>query len=342
MGKTVRRASLVLALTPVLTLPAAALTGIATASPTPVGSTTTVTTPAPGSTASADAVNVDGIVTVGGTSSSANSDGGSAHADALDVLGTRVSGGDSSDPSKPANGNIIGTGDTPVGDAEVAPYSASVKHDATSSSADADAALAHAGLAGLLEVWVLHSHSHSDWSSDQSNGSASSDGAEVSGAGHDIKVLHAETSSGHKGSSALIVLDGQGIATSDQAGGACAIDLSPIAQVLCLTATGGVGKNGQTTSGAAVASATGMVPGTTLVGAGSTGSAGVAAAAKPASHSTEGGPLPHTSGPAATSSSLPFTGVEAGLLATYGAALAGLGAAIAAAARRRRFSPVRG
>jgi len=340
MGKTVRRASLVLALTPVLALPAAAaLTGIATASPSPVGSTTTVTTPAPGATASADAVNVDGIVTVGGTSSSANSDGGSAHADALDVLGTRVSGGDSNDPSKPASGNIIGTGDTPAGDAEVAPYSASVKHDATSSSADADAALAHAGLAGLLEVWVLHSHSHSDWNADQSNGSASSDGAEVSGQGHDIKVLHAETASGHKGSSALIVLDGQGIGTSDQAGGACALDLSPIAQVLCLTATGGTGKNGQTTSGAAVASATGMIPGTTLVGAGSTGSA--AAGAKPAAQSNEAGPLPHTSGPAA-GSSLPFTGAEAGLLATYGAMLAGLGAAILAAARRRRVVPARG
>jgi hypothetical protein len=342
MRKTVRRASLVLALTPMLTLPTTlAITSMAGAATAPLGSSQTVTTPAPGSTASANAVDVDGIVTVGGTSSSSNSDGGSAHADALDVLGTRVSGGDSSDPNKPASGNIIGTGDTPVGDAEVAPYSASVKHDATSSSADADAALAHAGLAGLLEVWVLHSHSHSDWSSDQSNGSASSDGAEVSGAGHDIKVLHAETASGHKGSSALLVLDGQGIGTSDQAGGACALDLSPIAQVLCLTATGGVGKNGQTTSGAAVLSATGMVPGTTLVGAGSSGSAGVAAT-KPASHSTEAGPLPHTSGPAAASSSLPFTGLEAGLLATYGAALAGLGAAIVAAARRRRVGPVRG
>ena len=342
MTKNVRRASLVLAMTPMLTLPTTlAITGMAGAASSPLGSSQTVTTPAPGSTASANAVDVDGIVTVGGTSSSSDGNGGSAHADALDILGTRVSGGDSNDPNKPASGNVIGTGNTPVGDAEVAPYSAKVTHTSDSSSADADAALAHAGLAGLLEVWVLHSHSHSDWNSSQSTGSSSSDGAEVSGAGHDIKVLHAEASSGHKGSSALVVLDGQGIGTSDQAGGACALDLSPIAQVLCLTATGGVGKNGQTTSGAAVASATGMVPGTTLVGAGSTGSAGPAAA-KPVAQSNEAGPLPHTSGPAATGSKLPFTGLEAGLLATYGAGLAGLGAAIIAAARRRKLVPVRG
>ena len=341
MRKTVRRASLVLALTPMLTLPTTlAITGVAGAAPSPVGSSQTVTTPAPGSSASANAVNVDGIVVIGGTSSSANSDGGQAHADALDVLGTRVSGGDSNDPGKPSSGNVIGTGDTPLGDAEVAPYSAKVTHTTDSSSADADAALAHAGLAGLLEVWVLHSHSHSDWNANQSNGSSSSDGAEVSGQGHDIKVLHAETASGHQGSSALLVIDGQGIGTSDQAGGACKLDLSPIAQILCLTASGGVGKNGQTTSGATVASATGMVPGTTLVGAGSAGSGAVPTASKPAAQSVPAGPLPHTSGPAA--SKLPFTGLEAGLLATYGAALAGLGAAIMATARRRKLVPARG
>jgi len=345
VNKTVRRATLILALTPLLSLPAtAAFAGVTAPTvpgPTAPTTTTTTVTPAPGATASASAVQITGLVTVGGTNTSADGSGGSSSADALDVLGTRVSGGNTNDPSKPAKGQIIGTGSTPVGDAEVAPYSATVTHSGTSSSADADAALAHAGLAGLLEFWVLHSHSHSDYSTDQSSGSSSSDGAEVKGPnGTDIKVLHAEASSGHTGKSDLLVINGTEIGSSDQANGACKLNLDPVVNLLCLVASGGTGSNGATTSGAAVVTATGMVPGTTVVGAGTAGGSGQTATVvhttkRPAHHPATKpatGPLPHT-GPGA---SLPFTGRELGLLAAYGAALAALGAGIAVAGRRRR------
>jgi hypothetical protein len=352
VSKTVRRATLVLALTPLLSLPAtAAFAGVTGPTvPTPLhpatSSSTTTVTPAPGASASAVAAQVTGIVTVGGTSTSANGSGGSASADSLDVLGKRVTGGDTSDPSKPAKGQLIGTGDTAAGDAEVAPYSASVTHSGTNSSADADAALAHAGLAGLLQVWVLHSHSHSDYTTDKSSGSSSSDGAEVQGPnGTDIKVLHAEASSGHGAKSDLLVIDGTEIGSSSQANGACKLNLDPVINLLCLVANGGTSSSGVTTANADVVTATGVVPGTTVVGAGTSGGTAqtVAVAPKPAPKPAKkpahrpatkpaAAPLPHT-GPAL---SLPHTGTEIALLAAYGASLVALGAGIATAARRRR------
>jgi hypothetical protein len=349
VNKTVRRATLVLALTPLLSLPATmAFAGVTaptgpTSPLTKTTTTTTTVTPAPGASASASAVNIDGIVTVGGTNTSADGSGGSASADALDILGTRVAGGDTKDPTKPAKGQLIGTGTTPLGDAEVAPWSAAVTHAGDSSSADADAALAHAGLAGLLEIWVLHSHSHSDYTTSHSSGSSSSDGAEVAGPnGLDIKVLHAEASSGHDGKSDLLVVNGTEIGSSSQANGACKLDLDPVIQLLCLEASGGTSSTGVTTSGADVVTATGLVPGTTVVGAGTSGGTSQTAvtptapkpAKKPAHHPATkpaSGPLPHT-GPGM----LPHTGVEVGLLSAYGAALLGLGGAIVTAGRRRR------
>ncbi|MBV9098516.1 MAG: hypothetical protein JO079_10705 [Frankiaceae bacterium] len=352
MNKNVRRATFVLALTPLLSVPTmTAFAGVAgptipapSVPKTTATQTTTTVTPAPGASASASAAQVTGILTIGGTSTSANGSGGSASADALDILGTRVAGGSTSDPSKPSKGQLIGTGSTPAGDVEIAPWSASVTHNGTDSSADADAALAHAGLAGLLEVWVLHSHSHSDYSTDKSSGSSSSDGAEVKGPnGTDIKVLHAEASSGHTGKSDLIVINGTEIGSSDQTKGACKLDLDPVIQLLCLQASGGTSSTGITTSGAEVVGATGVIPGTTVVGAGTSGGTSKTVVTpsapkpvhKPAHHPATkpaSGPLPHTNGP----SRLAFTGGEIGLLAAYGAALLGLGAGIATAARRRR------
>ncbi|MDQ1686141.1 MAG: hypothetical protein QOC82_2878 [Frankiaceae bacterium] len=349
MNKTVRRATLILALTPVLSLPAtAAFAGVTGPTvPTPVGpktptSTTTTFTPAPGATASASSLQINGIITVGGTNTSADGDGGSASADSLDVLGQRVVGGSTTDPSKPAKGALVATPANPVGDLEIAPYSATVTHAGDGSSADADAALAHAGLAGLLQVWVLHSHSHSDYTPDKSSGTASSDGAEVQGPnGIDIKVLHAEASSGHTGKSDLLVVNGTEIGSSDQANGACKLNLDPVVNLLCLVASGGTGSNGVTTSGADVVTATGVIPGTTVVGAGS--SAGSATQTTKVVHvhkmpppkhrpATHHAPLPHT-GPGL---SLPHTGRELALMAAYGAALIALGAGVFSAGRRRR------
>src|SRR4051794_9432063 len=321
---------------PATKAPAAKATA-ATPSSTSGGTTTTVThKDAPKATASAVAAKVAGVITIGETGATAGSGGGTAHATALEVFGQTVSGGDT-DGSK--SGSLFSTPDNPIGDLELAPWSGKVTHDGGGTQARAEAALAHAGLLGVLQIWLLHSQSTATWTPDASHGHAESDGAEVNLADQlDVKVLHAETDSDGKGSSAIVVINGTGILTSDQTGNQCDIPIDPIVDLLCLQASGGKGSDGSTTSTAEVVKETSGVglPGGDIVGAASGGGKASTPAAS-TTHKTRhsnGGPLPHTSGPGA--SRLPFTGSEVGLLAAYGAMLAGLGTAITTAARRRR------
>jgi hypothetical protein len=351
--KNVKRATLVLALAPLISIPASAamaattapltvapVTTATTATTSTTGATTTVThQDAPKATASATAAKVAGIIAIGDTSATAGSSGSSAHAHALDILGQTVSGGDVADGEGPKSGSLLATPDNPIGDLELAPWSGKVTHDGGGSQAQAEAALAHAGLLGALQIWLLHSQSLATWTPDASHGHATSDGAEVNLADQlDVRVLHAETDSDGKGSAAVLVINGQGILTSDQTGNACEIPADPLIDLLCLQATGGKGSDGTTTSAAEVLQETSGVglPAGDVVGASSGGGVVAQTPSTSTTHRTrrQTGPLPHTTGPSA--GRLPFTGSEAGLLAAYGALLAGLGAAITTAARRRR------
>src|SRR3954447_9813851 len=306
-------------------------------------STVTTTTPAPPGDSSAVAAEVGGILTVGKTSAHAASSGSGAHADALSILGQRVSGGDQTKPGS-SSGNLIGTGDTPLGDAEVAPWAAKVTEDGTSSTAQAEAALAHVNLADAFEVWLLHSQSTATWNGEKSTGDAFSDGAEVSALGQlDIKVLHSEAHSGASGKSDLIVINGNEIGSNEQADGMCEIPADPLLHLLCLTADGGTSSTGVTTSDGTVISVDiggGQLTGTVSSSSTKGGIAQTPAAAKPpAKHrnnggSTNGSKLPHTTGPQAAG--LPFTGSDAGRFAALGIALAALGSAMVAFARRTR------
>jgi len=363
--KNVKRATLVLALTPLMSLPVAALAATApgvhsaslssavtpqrasqstqTAQSTQTTQTAVTThTDAPKATASAVAAQVDGVITIGSTATTAGSSGGIAHAHALDLLGTTVAGGDVTDGSK--SGAVFATPDNPVGDLELAPWSGSVAHNGGGTQAKAEAALAHAGLLDVLELWLLHSQSQSTWTPDASHGHSSSDGAEanVGGGALDVKVLHAETDSDGKGSSALLVINGTGIGTNDQLGGMCAVNLDPLANLLCLQASGGKGSDGSTTQNAFVATVTGAVPGTTVTGASSSGGH-VASPATPTPTAAKApkspeGPLPHTNGPSA--GRLPFTGGEFGLMAAYAALATAIGAALTRTGRRRRTAAI--
>lgn len=345
MRRTVRRATVILALTPLVSLPTA-VAAFATSGGTDPTTTVTTTTPAPPGDASAAAVDIDGIVSAGKTTAHAGSDGASAHADALDLLGTRVSGGDQTSAGS-NSGNLIGTGDTPLGDAEVAPWSTKVTDDNGGHQSAAEAAVAHLNLAGLAEVWLLHSTSAATWTPDKSTGDAESDGAEVSALGMlDIKVLHSEAHSGQTGKSDLLVVNGTEIGSSDQANGQCQINAEPLLDLLCLTASGGTSSSGVSTSGGTVAQidvGNGQLGG---VVSGSTTKGGVAATPqqpqanhKPAAHGnqTQGSRVPNT--PASPSAAgLPFTGADIERMGATATALAALGGAMTAFARRRRTS----
>src|SRR3954452_22004564 len=338
--KSVRRATVVLALTPLVSVPMG-VAAMATTSGT--SSTVTTATPAPPGDSSAVAAEVSGIVSVGKTSAHAASSGSGAHADAVTLFGQRISGGDQTKPGS-SDGNIIGSGETPLGDAELAPWSAKVTEGGSGSTAQAEAALAHVNLADAVELWLLHSQSEAEWTPDQSSGDSQSDGAEVSALGQlDIKVLHSHAHSGKTGTSDLLVINDSEIGSSEQANGQCEIPADPLLHLICLTADGGTSSTGVTTSDGTVISVDiggGELTGTISSSSTKGGIAQTPAAAQPpAKHRNHGGAttgskLPHTPGPQAAG--LPFTGSDAGRLAALGIALAALGSAMVAFARRTR------
>jgi hypothetical protein len=338
--KTVRRATIALALTPMLSLPAG-LTATALANDAR-HDTTTVSTPAPPGDASAVAAEIQGVLSVGKTKAHGGSNGGSADADALTVLGNQVSGGSQQGVGS-KDGNLIGTGATPAGDAEVAPWSAKVSSRDGGYQSHADAALAHLNGANLLELWLLHSQSDATWSPDASTGDAQSDGAEVSALSMlDIKVLHSEAHSTGKGHSDLLVVNGNEIGSSGQSNGACKLDLSPVLNLLCLQASGGQGKDGLTSAAADVASfdlGQGALTGTISGSSSSGAAAGTPELPTPSQAAHRSGSRENAAkAPVKTPSqaALPFTGTDAGRSTAVALALAMIGATVTLFGRRRR------
>jgi len=315
--------------------------------------TSTTSTPAPSGDSSATALEISGVATAGQTSAHSGSDGSSSSADALDLFGQRVAGGDQNG-SGTNSGNIFGTGDTPLGDLELAPWSAS----ATDNSAAAEAALAHVNLKDVAEVWLLHSQSDSQWSSQSSSGNSQSDAAEANLGGQlDIKVLHSEAHSNGQGGSDILVINGQDVISSDQVNGQCTIDASPLLVLNCLTATGGTAGVVQSAESdvATVDVGQGALTGTVV---GSKTQGGTVAPTTPQGGQTGGGKTggngnngglggngnngglgngAGNNGGAAASGSLPFTGTDAARMTAIAGALASLGMAMVAFARRRRM-----
>ena len=340
MRKTVRRATIALALTPLLSIPAG-LTASALASSTGHG-TTAVSTPAPPGDASAVAAEIDGVITVAKTQAHAGPTGGGADADALTVLGNQISGGSQNGVGS-KQGNLIGTGATPVGDAEVAPWSAKVTDAGGGYQSHAEAALAYAKVADLLELWLLHSQSDATWTPDSSTGDSQSDGAEVKALDMlDIKVLHSEAHSTGKGHSDLLVVNDTEIGSSDQANGACKLDLSPVLNLLCLQASGGAGKDGVTSAAADVATfdiGGGSLTGTISGSSSSGGAAGTPDLPTPSQAAHRGGSRESAARPPAATpaqGALPFTGADAQRSAAVALAMTMIGAAATLFGRRRR------
>jgi hypothetical protein len=335
--KSIRRATLVLALTPLVSSPMVMSALAATGGTDPT--TTVTTTPAPPGDATASAVDIDGILTIGKTSAHAGSDGAKSSATALAIGGQTVSGGDN------GTGNLVGTGTTPLGDAEVAPWSASHSGDsATGYKSNAEAALAHLNFADVLQIWLFHSKSSATWTQDKSTGDSESDGAELNLADAlDVKVLHSEAHSGGQGKSDLLVINGNEIGSSDQADGQCDIDAEPLLHLLCLTASGGTSSTGVTTSGGTVIKVdvgNGQLGG---VVSDSSSQGGLAPSPqqptvqhhkKPASSGQTSGSRVPNAGPQA--GGLPFTGSDVERMGALGVALAALGGLMTAFARRRR------
>lgn len=314
----------------------------AAAAPTPVPASTTQTAPPPPGSAEAYALLIDPLLAVGHTTATAGGSSSSATGNALEVGGKPLVDGMTGGTQTGAgskHGALLDTGVTPLGQLQVTPWSAAVTSTDTGSTADSDAALLRlfVGDPSVLQAAVLQSHSHAESSSSGSTSSSSSDGA-VLNAGDgalDVHVLHAESSSGSKGSSYLVGINGNQVGTSGDANGSCAVAVPGVVSLSCLTATGGTAGT-VSNAGAAVGNAT--------LGSGQAGGTVVGTQASGRT-ATQGSGSPKTSGASGSSASnsasnsgsaLPFTGSDLPPVVALGALLLAAGAWLQQASRRYR------
>jgi hypothetical protein len=296
------------------------------------------TTEATGSTATAEAtaLQVGDLVVIGQTSGKTAEGEGQATATAIAIFGETVSGGEQSEAGT-NEGELIGTGETPLGEVSIAPYSATVEEDGSTSSS---AALARVVLIDEDTVYVRVLGSDSETSAAGSS-RGHSDGAQVRLGGDqlDAHVLHAEASSDGESDSAVAVINDNGIITDEQTGGVfCPLDISPllIADIVCAAADAATGE-----AGAGVAEGS-LGDGALPLGAATTDVTGGTAAdddADDESDVADDAPPPAgddapAPAPADDSGALPTTGLSA--LGLLGVALGSIGSGAALRRRGRR------
>lgn len=323
----------------------------------------TVVTPAPPADSSAKALDVAGVVGVGETQAHAGSDGASGTGNAITLGGKTLAGGTAGQTgqngttggtatgNQTSSGALIDTGTTPLGQIAVAPWSAKSAESNGTNTAHAEAGLAHVNLGGAsgLDLKVLYSTSDASYTAGQSQSSSSSDGVLLNAGGGAliIDLLHADTSSSGKGSSYLASVNGNQIGSNSQVNGQCQIPIPSVLTINCLSASGGSGTSPAsafvgtiTGQGSFSALPTGTVAGTTATGS-TTPAASVQPNVAPQQPPSNQPPSGQPSGqPAAATASaaqtLPFTGLNAAMLATLGGLLAGTGVLARRLGRRSR------
>jgi len=238
-----------------------------------------------------------------------------------------------------SEGGLLDTGDTPLGRLQLTPWSATVTSTSTHRHSEAEAAVLRLVLIDpdtlFLNVLQSQSVADNDDTTNKSSGSSSSDGAVLGlGGALTVDVLHAETSSSGEGSSYVIGINGNNLITDQDVGGACAIAVDPLIDLTCVSASGGTGSNGVTSTVASTVDGTvlGQIgAGVTSVGTTSGSGTTTAPAVVPA-------PAPAPVVQAAQAAQLPRTGAASSVLAMFGAALLALGAAAIALTRVRRVT----
>lgn len=236
--------------------------------------TQTIDVPAPPSEASAAAVQVENVLTVGETAATSAQEGGTADANALGLgSNTLVEGstGGSQDGAGTQSGALVeldeGPGEAGDVDVEVTPFDLAVDE----TSADSRAALARVFLGDVANVSVLHSESHTTYSPGTSTGRSFSDGVHacVAGAcegenadGLELVILHSEAESSGEGGSYVLRLGETTVLDDDDLGeaeDACSVTLGEesaeplLLELLCVQATGGEGERAATGLEATVA-----------------------------------------------------------------------------------------
>ena len=304
--------------------PACLLVGL-----TPVSATADV---APGASATATAARLSDQVAISDTSAKADGSNSEAKASVISVGGKPFPGGTESGGGTGGSesgdgenkGALIDTVDKSPVRVQVAPWKARAngaeKSKTGKRSSSASAALATVEVPDHANVKLLTSDATAEHTDMQSTGKSTSDAADITVGDLHLVLLHSEVDSNAKGDSYLVNLNGTKIGTREQLGELCALDLSGVAAVSCLTASGGTA-NGIASGTAEVLGVQSPLPFNPASAFATTGTAGTGtepsilesvAAAGPATEAPRAAAAPQ---PAAA---LPRTGAAAAGLAASG------------------------
>jgi hypothetical protein len=294
---------------------------------TPVAATAEI---APPGSSTATAARVADLVAVSQSSANADQQKTDAQATALSVQGKAVPGTSGSQSGEGENhGALIDTGPQQAPRVRVAPWKAKASGAKGSEkrTSSASAALADVEIPDTVKVGLLTSEAAAEHTPMQSTGTSTSNAADIT-VGNSLRLvlLHSEVQSNAKGNSYLVGLNGNKIGTQEQLNKVCTLDVTGVAALSCLTASGGTA-NGITTGAAevlGVETALGLNPASAFSTTGSmaAGTPSIlesVAAAVPAAEAPRAAAAAPAPAPAVE---LPRTGVAAASLAASG--LAGL------------------
>lgn len=294
---------------------------------------------APPSSATATAARLSDQIAISDTSAKADGSSSEASASVISVggkpfpAGTESGGGAGGTESGEGEnkGALVDTVDKSPARVQVAPWKARTTGQQNSKesrrTSSASAALATVEVPDHAKVKLLTSDASAEHTATQSTGKSTSDAADISIGDMRFVLLHSEVDSSAKGGSYLVGLNGQKIGTREQLGQLCALDVSGVAAVSCLTASGGTA-NGIASGAAEVLGVQSPLPFNPASAFATTGTAGTGtapsvlesvAAAVPAAEAPRAAAAPQQAAPSAE---LPRTGAAAAGLAASG--LAGL------------------
>jgi hypothetical protein len=295
---------------------------------------------APPSSATATAARLSDQVAISDSSAKADGSNSEAKAAVISVggkpvpAGTESGGGTGGSESGEGEnkGALIDTVDKSPARVQVAPWKAratgSEKSKTGKRSSSASAALATVEVPEHAKAKVLTSDATAEHTDTQSTGQSTSDALDLEAGDLHVVLLHSEVDSNAKGDTYLVSLNGTKIGTREQLGQLCALDLSGVAAVSCLTASGGTA-NGIASGAAEVLGVQSPLPFNPASAFATTGTAGTGtepsilesvAATVPIEAPRAAAAAP--AAPAAPAAQLPRTGAAVGGLAASG--LAGL------------------
>jgi hypothetical protein len=219
---------------------------------------------APPSSATATAARLSDQVAVSHSAAKADESKAEAHAAVISVGGKPVLGSGSSGQGTGGSesgegenkGALIDTVDKSPVRVQVAPWKARASGQKNTKegkrSSSASAALARVEAPGHANIGLLTSDASAEHTATESTGESTSDAADITlRDSMRLVLLHSEVNSSAKGDTYLVGLNGMKIGTREQLGELCALDLSGVAAVSCLTASGGTA-DGITTGAAEV------------------------------------------------------------------------------------------